>query len=45
MCAFIIIAAVLPRVRDTARPVRDPAPRVSDGKKITGKNVPTDLKN
>jgi hypothetical protein len=48
MCAYIIIAAVRPLVRDTARPwprVRDPAPRVRDGKKVTGKSVSTDRKN
>ena len=48
MCAYIIIAAVWPRFRDTARQwprVRDPAPRVRDAKKITGKSVPTDRKN
>ena len=48
MCAYIIIAAVRPLVRDTARPwprVRDPAPRVRDAKKVTGKSVPTDRKN
>ena len=48
MCACIIIAAVLPLVRDTARPwprVRDPAARVREAKQITGKSVPTDRKN
>ena len=55
MCAYIIIAAVRPLVRDTARPwprvrdpaarVRDPAARVRDAKKVTGKSVPTDQKN
>ena len=46
MCAYIIIAAVRPRVRDLAPRVRDRAE--SRGTKkldITGKSVPTDRKN